>query len=54
MALLRLSITLTATEGWVAEARTGSATSPNWSSPAIVSMAEDGAANEPPEAIVKL
>jgi hypothetical protein len=53
-ALWRLSRTLTATDGCVAEAKTGSATSPNSSRPAIVSTAEDGAANEPPDAIVKL
>ena len=54
MALCRLSSTLTATDGWVAEARMGSATSPNSSKPAMVSTAEVGAAREPPEATVKL
>jgi hypothetical protein len=54
MALCLLSSTFTATEGWVAEARIGSATSPNSSKPAIVSTADVGAPSEPPEDIVKL
>lgn len=53
-ALCRLSSTLMATEGWVADARTGSATSPNSSRPAIVSTADFGDASVPPAAMVKL
>jgi hypothetical protein len=54
MALWRLSRTLIATEGCVAEARMGSVTSPNSSKPPMVSMADVGAARDPPAAMVKL
>ena len=53
-ALFCISRTLTPTEGWVAEARIGSVTSPNSPKPAIVSRADAGAAKGPPAAMVKL
>jgi len=54
MALFTWSRTLIPTDGCVAEASMGSATSPNSSNPAIVSRAETGAASDPPEAMLKL